>query len=201
MSKSNKINLILTHVLSALVGIFLTLIFAECMLPWISVHIRNRNHLLDIEVDDYASQITDGRYNILALKVKNIHSAFTIEDINLNVDLSDRIEKVIVGADEGVFSYQISKGQDAFAFNTQRDGIQEVPSNHRNIKIGKIFPKSFFVLSIFLTSKPEGNAFFPHGLTEPGSVKYTVDYSYKFWGATVRRKIKNSLITTQSSRR
>ena len=180
---------IVNNVVYIIVGIVITLVLVEGAFPFISVHIYNRKHLLSISLDDRTSGIIGKNYNMLYLTIKNIHPKFTVEDINLNIDFSGAIENIIKVTDEGVFGYEDSKGQEALVFSSHDETVGKTSTNHRNIKIEKIFPDSELVLSIILKPNLEGNFFAPNKLTEAGTATYSISYSYKFWGTTVRRKI------------
>lgn len=193
-----KMNPIFSHIFSGLIGFFLAVLLAEFLLPWVSINIVNREHLLDIQIRELPFLKESAKDRVLTLNLKNTHSAFSVEDINLNVGFPYRIEKIIV-SDDGVLGYEISKGRDALSITTQDNKVEQVPSNHRNIKIRKLFPGSVLALSIFLDTKTEGNGEYAYNPSDLKSVKYSMEYSYKFWGATVRRKIDNKHIAIRYS--
>ena len=172
----------------------ITLLFAEFLIPQFSIYVLHRDHLLNVKL--YGPVNFPGmpqNTKKLTFAIENKDKAISLEDINIIIDTPEKIIEVSVSADEGIFEYQISKGMKATIYvNGQK--TSNIPSNHRNIKIRKIFPGSLFGLEIYTDTSQEGIEFAPRTGINSGKINYEIEYSYRYLGTTVRRKLQKEFV-------
>lgn len=178
---------LLTVVISFFVGLFLN----QSIIPFISKTLVHRNGLLDVKLTIKPIESVPENLVYYGFKLKNKDKDISLEDINITIDFQATIEKIEIGHDEGVFDYRIDIGNNPILYGKSARVV--IPTNHRNIKIRKLFPQGMLGLNCFIDRKHTGYEAAPNTGFEPNKTFYEIKYSYRYSGAVMRRSIKGEV--------
>ncbi len=173
--------------ISAMIGFLVGLCAVQSIIPFLSKNLIHRNELLDARLTIKSLEHVPKNLVLYCFKLKNKNNSISLEDINLVVDFQTTIDKIDIGHDEGVFDFTIGEGNLPILYNAST--TVPIPTNHRNIKIRRLFPQGMLGLNCFIDTKHTGYEAAPNTGFNPNKTFYKIEYSYQYLGATIRRNI------------